>query len=186
MPGHYKKMSMSSVSRKAKKMKKMKKRKQKGGQKKTARKKMCMCHQMGGSILTPAQMKMLMRPVRKFNTMPVNPKMTQQGMGHCGGRCGQCGGNIFDSIGKAFKKVGKSIVSNPLRLAGAIGTLGLSETFLTPAQLVKDATGVKVSKVLDTTAPVISAVGGPELALGSKFTSIGLKQMGLGKQPMLI
>ena len=110
--------------------------------------------------------------------------MRQQGMGHCGGRCGQCGGNIFDSIGKAFKKVGKSIVSNPARLALGIGTLGLSESFLTPAQLLRDTTGVKASKVLDKAAPIISAVA-PEAALGSKLSSKGLKMMGLGYQPML-
>ena len=185
MPNHYKKMSMSSMSKKAKKMKKMKK-KQKGGQKKTPKKKMCRCHMMGGSMLTPAQMKMLTRPVRKFSTLPVNPKMTQQGMGHCGHRCQQCGGNIFDSIGKAFSKVGKSIVSNPLRLAGAIGTLGLSETFLTPSQLIRDATGVKTSTVLDKAAPLLSKAGGKELALAGKLTSKGLQMVGLGYQPMLI
>ena len=183
MPRHYKK-SMSSMSKKAKKMKKMKK-KQKGGQKKTAKKKMCMCHMKGGSMLTPAQMKMLTRPVRKFSTMPVNPKMTQQGMGHCSGhghRCGQCGGNIFDSIGSAFKRT----FSSPLRGLAAVSSLGLSETFLQPLDLLKSKTGVKGSDVLKKAAPVISAVGGPELALGSKLTSKGLSMMGLGKQPMLI
>jgi len=158
--------------------------------KKTKKTTHCVCskshHQMGGSMLSPAQMKRLQRPIRRFSTLPVNPsRMTQKGMGHCG--C-QYGGD-FLGIGKAFSKVGKSIVSNPLRLAGAIGTLGLSETFLTPAQLFRDSTGIKPSKILDVAAPVIGAVGtatgNPELALGSKFTSIGLKQVGLGYQPML-
>lgn len=178
MPGHYKKK---------KKPVRNKKKTQHGGQKKkTAKKKMCMC-QKGGMLLTPAQMKMLTRPVRKFKTLPVKRK--QKGMGH---GCCQCGGNIFDDIGGAFKKVGKSIVSNPLRLAGAIGTLGLSETFLTPAQLLRDTTGVKASKVLEKAAPVITAVGGPELALGSKLTSKGLSMVGLGsrrrviRQPILV
>ena len=173
MPGHYKK--------KMNKKRRVKK-KQKGGMKNV---KMCRCH-MGGSMLTPAQMKLITRPVAKFSTLPVNPKMTQQGMGHCGMPCSQCGGNIFDSIGRAFKKVGKSIVSNPARLALGIGTLGLSEGFLTPAQLLRDTTGVRASKVLDVGAPAIAAVGGKELALASKLTSKGLKQFGLGKQPMLV
>tara|TARA_R110001606_G_scaffold27702_1_gene88365 strand:- start:66 stop:608 length:543 start_codon:yes stop_codon:yes gene_type:complete len=165
-------------------------KKQKGGAKKKTTH--CVCskkhHQMGGKFLSPAQMKMLTRPVRRFSTLPVNPKLRQQGMGHCGGRCGQCGGD-FLGIGKAFKKIGKSIVSNPLRLAAAIGTMGMSESFLTPMQLVGDATGIKPSKVLNVAAPIIGAVGtaagAPELGLGSKFTAIGLKQMGLGYQPML-
>jgi len=93
---------------------------------------------------------------------------------------GMCGSGIFSSIGRAFKKIGKSIVSNPLRLAGAIGTLGLSETFLTPAQLLKETTGLKTSKVLDKVAPIIAtATGNPELALGSKLSSGVLKTMDL-------
>ena len=173
MPGHYKK--------KMNKKKRVNKKPQKGGQ---VKKKMhCVCsrnhHQMGGKLLSPAALKLLQRQHPDFRTLPIKTK--QRGMGHCGKPCHQCGGD-FLGIGKAFKKIGKSIVSNPLRLAGAIGTLGLSETFLTPAQLLRDSTGVKVSKILDTTAPAISAVGGPELALGSKLTSIGLKQVGLGKR----
>lgn len=158
-------------------------KKQKGGAKKKTTH--CVCskkhHQMGGKFLSPAQMKMLTRPVRRFSTLPVNPKLRQQGMGHCG--C-QYGGD-FLGIGKAFKKIGKSIVSNPLRLALGIGSLGLSETFLQPLDLLKSKTGLKGSKILDVAAPVLSAVGGPELALGSKLTSKALKQMGLGYQPML-
>ena len=93
---------------------------------------------------------------------------------------GMCGAGFFSSIGNAFKKVGKSIVSNPLRLAGAIGTLGLSETFLTPAQLLKQSTGIKSSDVIDKVAPILaSATGNPELALGSKLTSGTLRGMDL-------
>lgn len=143
------------------------------------RTKMCKCQKGGAMLLTPAQILRLQQPygMNRFSTMPV-PVRNQRGMGHCG--C-QYGGD-FLGIGKAFKKIGKSIVSNPLRLAGAISTLGLSETFLSPAQLIRDSTGVKVSTVLDKAAPVLSKVGGPELALGSKLTSIGLKQVGLGKR----
>lgn len=108
MPKHYKKVNLSSVSKKAKKMNK---KKQRGGmKKKTAKRKTthCVCskkhHQMAGSMLTPAQMKMLIRPIRKFNTLPV--KMRQKGMGHCGNRCGQCGGNWFSN---AFKSIGKAL-----------------------------------------------------------------------------
>ena len=93
---------------------------------------------------------------------------------------GMCGSGFFSSIGNAFKKVGKSIVSNPLRLAGAIGTLGLSETFLTPAQLLKESTGIKSSQVIDKIAPIVAtASGNPELALGSKLTSGVLRGMDL-------
>ncbi len=93
---------------------------------------------------------------------------------------GMCGSGFFSSIGNAFKKVGKSIISNPLRLAGAIGSLGLSETFLTPAQLLKESTGLKTSKILDKVAPIIAtASGNPELALGSKLTSGVLRTMDL-------
>jgi len=156
------------------------KKKQIGGQKKTAKKK-CMC-QKGGMLLSPAQMKMLTRP-RKFKTMPVK---RQKGMGH-GCMCNQCGGSFFGDIGSAFKRLAK----NPLRLAAAIGTAGASEVIAMPADIIKHKTGIKTSDVLSKAAPVISAVGGPQLALGSKLTSVGLKQIGLGKrrlirQPILV
>jgi hypothetical protein len=151
-----------------------KKKTQHGGQKKkTAKKKMCMCHQMGGRLLTPAQMKMLTRPVRKFKTLPVKRK--QRGMGH---GCCQCGGNIFDDIGGALT----GVFHDPLRAAAAIGTLGASEVIAVPADLFKRTTGVKASKVLDKAA----------LALGSKLTSKGLSMVGLGsrrrivRQPILV
>ena len=194
MPGHYKKkLKMSSVSKKAKSGKMNKKggkmKKQKGGQMK--KKVHCVCSrihhpmsmQRGGRLLSPAAMKLLQRQHPDFRTLPVlNPRMKQRGKGHCG--C-QRGGD-FLGIGKAFKKIGKSIVSNPLRLALGIGSLGLSETILTPTQLIADAVGVKPSKVLNIAAPIIGAVGtaagAPELGLGSKFTAIGLKQMGLGRR----
>lgn len=180
MPNHYKKK------------KKMPKKHQKGGQKKRAKKKMCRCSgrhsrtiMKGGSMLTPAQMKMLQRPVRKFSTLPVNPKMTQQGMG-CGHHCSQCGGNIFDSIGSAFKRT----FSNPLRGLAAVSTMGLSETFLQPAELIGKATGTKTSKLLEKAVPVITAVGSaqgaPSLGRAAGLTAKGLKMMGLGKQPMLV
>jgi hypothetical protein len=180
MPNHYRK----------KKMPRNKKKTQHGGQKKKL--KMCMCHQKGGMLLSPAQLKMLQRPVRKFSTLPV--KMKQKGMGH-GCMCKQCGGNIFDDIGGAFKSVGKSIVSNPLRLAAGISTLGLSETFLTPAELLGKATGTKTSKLLEKAVPVITAVGAaqgaPSLGKAAGFTAKGLKMMGLGsrrvvRQPILV
>ena len=170
MPSHYKK--------KPHRKKRVMKKQLGGSKKKRVKKTMCMCHQNGGMLLSPAQLKMLKRPIRRFNTLPVK---TQKGMGHCGKSCHQCGGNIFDSIGKAFKRT----FSNPARAALAIGSLGMSETFLQPLDLLKSKTGIKGSQILDVTAPIISAVGGPELALGSKFTSIGLKQLGLGHQPML-
>lgn len=183
MPGHYKKkVSMSSISKKAKKMKSGKMKKQKGGQmKKNVH---CVCsrihHPMGkmqkGGRFSPAMMKLLQRQHPDFRTLPVKTK--QRGMGHCG--C-QYGGD-FLGIGKAFSKVGKAIVSNPLRLAGAIGTLGLSETFLTPSQLIRDATGVKTSTVLDKAAPLLSKAGGKELALAGKLTSKGLQMVGLGRR----
>lgn len=183
MPGHYKKGKMNKKKR-VNKVSKMKK--QKGGQmKKNVH---CVCSrnhhpmgmQTGGRLLSPAAMKLLQRQHPDFRTLPVKTK--QRGMGHCGKQCIQCGGSFFGDIGKAFSKVGKAIVSNPLRLAGAIGTLGLSETFLTPSQLIRDATGVKTSTVLDKAAPLLSKAGGKELALAGKLTSKGLQMVGLGRR----
>jgi len=158
-------------------MPKSKKKTQHGGQKKkTAKKKMCMC-QMGGRLLSPSQLKMLTRPVRKFKTLPVKRK--QRGMGH---GCCQCGGNIFDDIGGALT----GAFHDPWRGLAAIGTLGASEVIAVPADLLKRTTGVKASKVLEKAAPVITAVGGPELALGSKLTSKGLSMVGLGSRRRLV
>lgn len=142
------------------------------------RTKPCMC----GGNLTPLQVKRMMGP-RVFKTMPV-PYVTmvpQMGRGHCGGRCGQCGGD-FLGIGKAFSNVGKSIISNPLRLAAGIGTLGLSETFLTPAQLIGDSVGVKPSKALSVATPFLGAAFGPEMGMASKGTSQVIGMMGQGKR----
>ena len=143
------------------------------------RRKPCMC----GGNLTPLQVKKMMGP-RHFKIMPVPyvTRVPQMGRGHC---CGQCGGD-FLGIGKALSKVGKSIVSNPLRLAAGIGTLGLSETFLTPAQLIGDAAGVKPSKALAATTPFLTiagtAAGAPALGKAAGFTSKALKMMGQGKR----
>ena len=129
----------------------------------------------GGKLLTPKQIKALMGPVTKFRAMPVlNPRMRQRGMG-CG-HCGQCGRGFFDNLGRAFT----GVLHNPLRAAAAIGTLGASELVAIPADMLKRTTGVKTSDVLDVSAPVISMVGGPEAAIGSKLTSFGLRQVGLG------
>lgn len=138
-------------------------------------------------VLTPLQAKKMMGP-RQFKTMPV-PYVTiipgQMGMGHGGMGCG-CGckgqrGGDFLGIGKAFSKVGKAITSNPLRLAGAIGTLGMSEAFLTPAQLIGDSLGVKPSKALGVAAPFLGAAFGPEMGMASKGTAQVMGMMGQGK-----
>lgn len=176
MPGHYKK--------------KPRKNSQSGGQMK---KKLCMCsrnhHQMGGRLLTPAQLKLLQRQHPDFRTLPVRRK--QKGMGH-GCMCNQCGGNIFDDIGGAFKRT----FSNPLRGLAAVSTMGLSETFLQPAEKIGKAVGVKPSVALEKAAPIIGAIGAasgaPELGKASVLTSKGLKMMGLGssrrviRQPILV
>lgn len=94
------------------------------------------------------------------------------------GGCMQQGGD-FLGIGKAFSKVGNSIIHNPLRLAAAIGTAGLSETFLTPAQLTGDKVGVKPSKVVGVAAPVIGLVR-PDLGKAAGYTGTALGMMGLG------
>jgi hypothetical protein len=139
--------------------------------------KSCGCNpsMKGGKLLTPKQIKALMGPVTKFRTMPVlNPRMRQRGMG-CG-HCGQCGKGFFSDLGSAVTGVFKS----PLRAAAAIGTFGASELVAIPADMLKRTTGIKTSAVLDVAAPVIGMVGGPEAAIGSKLTSFGLRQVGLG------
>ena len=124
---------------------------------------------------------------RQFKTMPV-PYVTfvpgQMGMGKCG--CGGQRGGDFLGIGKAFSKVGKAITSNPLRLAGAIGTLGMSEAFITPAQLIGDSLGVKPSKALGVAAPFLGAAFGPEMGMASKGTAQVLGMMGQGKKKRVI
>lgn len=140
-------------------------------------------------MLTPQQAVKLMESKRVVSTMPVPyvTKVVQRGKG-CG--CGQSGGcqtgGDFLGIGHAFQKVGKAITSNPLRLAAAIGTAGLSETFLTPAQLIGDKVGVKPSKALSAVTPVLGVAstlaGAPEIGKAAGYTATGLKMMGLGKK----
>ena len=131
------------------------------------------------TVLDPSDIKKLHS--RKFSTLPiVRTPMKQYGAG-----C-QCGGNIFDSIASGFSDVGKAITSNPLRAATAIGTLGMSETFLAPAQLIGKAAGVKPSVALAKATPVIgfvgSAMGAPDLGKAAGLTSKGLKMLGQGKK----
>lgn len=137
------------------------------------RDKMCRCHkkQIGG-MMSPAQMKKLMRPVRRFSTLPVR-KPKQKGMG-CG--C-QHGGNIFSDIGNSLT----GVFHSPLRALAAVGTLGASEMIAIPADLFKRTTGIRASTVLDKAAPIFGAID-PEMAMGAKGTSFGLKQVGLGKK----
>ena len=88
---------------------------------------------------------------------------------------GMCGGGFFSSIGNAFKRTFSSIP----RAALALGSLGISETFLQPLDALKSKTGIKGSQIIDTAMPVLGLVGGPELGLASKLTSKGLKTMNL-------
>jgi len=143
---------------------------QKGGQMK---KKLCMC-QMGGRLLSPAQVKLLQIQHPNFRTLPVKTK--QRGKGHC-----QCGGSFLSDLGGALT----GAFHDPLRGLAAVGTLGASEVIAVPADLLKRRTGVKASTVLDKAAPIISSVGGPELTLGSKLTSKGLSMIGLGSKRRL-
>jgi hypothetical protein len=162
------------------------------------RDKMCRCHkkQIGrgrfdsqiltGGMLSPAQMKKLMRPVRRFSTMPVR-KPKQRGMG-CGCQSlrtlqvlPQHGGD-FLGIGSALSRT----FSNPLRGLAAVGTMGLSETFLQPAEAVGKLVGVKPSRALKVASPFIgavgSAIGNPELGMASKGSAEVLEMMGVGKK----
>ena len=129
-------------------------------------------------MLTPQRAKKMMGPQfarPRYTTLPVPyiSKVAQKGAG-CG--CGQRGGD-FLGIGAAFNR----FTSNPLRVAAAIGTLGASEVIALPADVFTQTTGVKASKAFDVVAPVIGALA-PEAAMGSKLTSFGLKQIGLGKK----
>ena len=141
------------------------------------RDKMCRCHkkQIGG-MMSPAQMKKLMRPVRRFSTMPVR-KPKQRGMG-----CGCQHGGDFLGIGSALSRT----FSNPLRGLAAVGTMGLSETFLQPAEAVGKLVGVKPSRALKVASPFIgavgSAIGNPELGMASKGSAEVLEMMGVGKK----
>ena len=162
------------------------------------RDKMCRCHkkQNGGAFLSPAQVKKLMGPVarnltgsaalRRFSTMPVR-KPKQRGMG-CGCQSlrtlqvlPQHGGD-FLGIGSALSRT----FSNPLRGLAAVGTMGLSETFLQPAEAVGKLVGVKPSRALKVASPFIgavgSAIGNPELGMASKGSAEVLEMMGVGKK----
>ena len=88
---------------------------------------------------------------------------------------GMCGGGFFSSIGNAFKRTFSSIP----RAALALGSIGISETFLQPLDALKSKTGIKGSQIIDTAMPVLGLVGGPELGLASKLTSKSLKTMNL-------
>ena len=139
------------------------------------RNKMCSCarKQRGGAFMSPAQVRTIISPVqRRFTTLPVR-KPKQKGMG-CG--C-QHGGNFFSDLGSSLT----GVFHDPLRALAAVGTLGASEVIAIPADMLKRTTGVRASTVLDRAAPIIGSLG-PEAAMGSKATSFGLKQVGLGKK----
>ena len=137
---------------------------------------MCSCHarkQHGGKFLSPTQLRTIISPVqRRFTTLPVR-KPKQKGMG-CG--C-QHGGNFFSDLGSSLT----GVFHDPLRALAAVGTLGASEVIAVPADMLKRTTGVRASTVLDRAAPLIGSLG-PEAVMGSKATSFGLKQIGLGKK----
>ena len=88
---------------------------------------------------------------------------------------GMCGGGFFSSIGNAFKRTFSSIP----RAALALGSLGISETFLQPLDVLKSKTGIKGSQIIDTAMPLIGLAGGPELGVASGLTSKVLKGMNL-------
>ena len=136
------------------------------------------CHcakQRGGMKLNPATMDKL-RP--KYTTLPVKRRQLytlrpQRGMGHC-----QHGGNFFSDLGSAIT----GVFHDPVRAIAAVGTLGASEVIAMPADLLKRQTGVRTSTLLDTAAPILGPILGPEAALGAKGTSFALKQIGLGRR----
>lgn len=88
---------------------------------------------------------------------------------------GMCGSGFFSSIGSAFKRAFSSIP----RAALAVGSMGISETFLQPLDVVKKTTGIKGSQVLDLVSPVLGVVGGPEMGIAGKLTSGVLKSIDL-------
>jgi hypothetical protein len=88
---------------------------------------------------------------------------------------GMCGSGLFSSIGSAFKRAFSSIP----RAALAVGSMGISETFLQPLDVVKKTTGIKGSQVLDLVSPVLGVVGGPEMGIAGKLTSSVLKKIDL-------
>jgi hypothetical protein len=88
---------------------------------------------------------------------------------------GMCGAGLFSAIGSAFKRAFSSIP----RAALAVGSMGISETFLQPLDAVKKTTGIKGSQVLDLVSPVLGVVGGPEMGVAGKLTSGVLKSIDL-------
>lgn len=139
--------------------------------------KQCHCarKQHGGMKLSPSMIEKL-KP--KYTTLPVKRRQLytlrpQRGMGHC-----QHGGNIFSDIGSAIT----GVFHDPVRAIAAVGTLGASEIIAAPADLLKRQTGVRASTLLDTAAPILGPILGPEAAMGAKGTSFGLKQIGLGRR----
>jgi hypothetical protein len=132
-------------------------------------------------MLTNKEANKLFKP-HLVTTMPV-PYVTKvmrgKGKSKQKGGCHQRGGD-FLGIEKAFKKIGNDIVHNPLRLAAAIGTGGISETFLTPAQLIGDKVGVKPSKVAGSLAPVVGLMR-PDMGRALGYSATGLKMVGLGR-----
>lgn len=125
----------------------------------------------GGAVLSPAQAKKLMGPVRRFSTMPV---ASQRGMG-CG--CHHQHGGDFLGIGRALKKT----FSNPLRGIAAVGTFGMSEATIRGMDLAERLTGQKPSTLLKTIGVPLSIASGGESALPIAATVAGLKMIGKGR-----
>lgn len=117
----------------------------------------------------------------KFSTLPVPyvTRVPQSGMG-CGCQVGGQVGGDFLGIGSALERT----FSNPLRGLAAVSSLGLSESFLQPVEVIGKKVGVKPSEALKKATPILgqlgSIAGAPELGQASGLTAEALKQMGLG------
>jgi hypothetical protein len=118
--------------------------------------------------LSPATMEKL-KP--KYTTLPVKRRQLYT-------LRPQRGGNFFSDLGSAIT----GVFHDPVRAIAAVGTLGASEIIAAPADLLKRQTGVRTSTLLDTAAPILGPILGPEAALGAKGTSFALKQIGLGRR----